>query len=648
MPRALIARYYRPLFLLALYATYVFVLFRIAGVRDPGEPDRSLARLLTPLVELGLANLVCAGCMRLALRGKRHWPWLLLSTVIAAGVTVAYLAQVYSLYVSSNFITVLAMQNSDSVAFIESTLLQVGAGLVAAGIVVFWLASRVSGSVPVEEHGIAVRCGPLPYMAMLLACALVFTYLLFIQGNTLRLEPGFRQSPLANLTVNAFRFGFPGAGGNASATGGESITDRSCFDYSGMDEDYPFLRARAFDKPLPFPRTASAGNAKPNIIVIFAEGVSARLVGAYGGGYPGLMPNIDRLASQSMRVDDYFNHTAATFRGLEGQLSSGFSFSGGGGKEGWSHVGNRAALAAIRRQTIPRIVGDDGYDSYMFVPHMQERPIIGMLSTLGFTRVYARQSIERELLDGKGRVRAGTTGLDDQSVFRGLVAFLRQREAAGDTRPFFAATYNIGTHAFLRHSPEDVAYGRGGNPILDKMHNFDAALGEFLRYFLASEYARNTLLVVTADHATYPEPPYREIAGDDLKPYFVDRIPLLIRDPYHQLPATFDAQGRNSLALAPTVLQLAGVQSERNAFLGASLFEKRRLPLGIAALGAKYFLTVPEGVFGMGEEPEAYRAMFQCEVGLVRRYYVAERENRIFPLPGDGGAGQDAGSQSPR
>ena len=92
----------------------------------------------------------------------------------------------------------------------------------------------------------------------------------------------------------------------------------------------------------------------------------------------------------------------------------------------------------------------------------------------------------------------------------------------------------------------------------------------------------------------------------------------------------------------------ATVQSERNAFLGASLFEERRLPLGIAALGAKYFLTVPEGVFGMGEEPEAYRAMFQCEVGLVRRYYVAERENRIFPLPGDGGAGPGAGSQSPR
>lgn len=634
MPKALIARYYRPFFLLALYAVYAVVLFWVVGIRDPGEADRSVARLLAPLVELGLAGLLCAGCMRMALRGRR-WPWLLLSALVAAVVAVVYLAQVYSLYVSSNFISVLAMQNADSVAFIESTLLRVGGVLVVAWVVLFWLSSRLASSVPAPQHGLAVRCRALWYVAMLSACALVFTYLLFIQGNSLRLEPGFRQSPLANLAVNTFRFAFPDAAGSALADGGEAAPDRLCFDYSRLDADYPFLRERAFDKPLPFPGTEAAGTRKPNIIVIFAEGLSARLVGAYGGTHPGLTPNLDRLASQSMRVDDYFNHTAATFRGLEGQLSSGFSFSGGGGKEGWNHAGNRATLAAIHRQTIPRIVGGAGYDSYMFVPHLRQRPIIKMLSTLGFTRVYAQQAIEGELLDDRGHVRPGTSGLDDQSIFRGLVAFLQQREEAGDEQPFFAATYNIGTHAFLQHSADDVAYGKEPDPILDKMHNFDAAFGEFLRYFLASGYARDTLLVVTADHATYPEPPYREVVGDDLKPYFVDRIPLLVHDPYHVLPETFDAQGRNSLDLAPTVLQLAGVQSQRNAFLGASLFEPRRLPLGIAAEGAKYYMTVPEGVFGMGEEPEVYRAMFECEVAVVRRYYEAERDNRIFPAPAD-------------
>jgi Phosphoglycerol transferase and related proteins, alkaline phosphatase superfamily len=629
----LVARHYRTLFMLALYAAYVFVLFGIAGIRHPGEAGRILVRLLTPLVELGLAGLLCAGCMHMALRGRR-WLWLLLSAAIAAVVAVVYLAQVYSLYVSGNFITVLAMQNADSVGFIESTLLQVGAVLVVGWVLLFWLASRFASSVPAAWHGMAVRCGAPSYATMLAACALAFTYLLFIQGNDLRLEPDFRQSPLANLTVNTFRLGFPDAAESAVAVGGEATPDRPCFDYSGLDADYPFLRTQAFDSPLPFAPNASVRKPRPNIIVVFAEGLSARLVGVYGGGHPGLTPNLDRLASRSMRVDDYFNHTAATFRGLEGQLSSGFPYSGGGGKEGWIHAGNRSALTAIRHQAIPRIVGAAGYDSYMFVPHRQERPIIKMLSTLGFTRVYTLQSIESDLLDGGGQVRPGTTGLDDQSLFRGLMSFLQQREVAGDGRPFFAGVYNIGTHAFLDHSPNDVAYADSANPVLHKMHNFDAALGEFLRYFLASKYASNTLLVVTADHATYPEAAYRAVAGDDFKPYFVDRIPLLIHDPYHALPKTFDAEGRNSLALAPTVLQLAGLQTKRNAFMGASLFEPRKLPLGIAALGPKYYLTVPEGVFEMGEAPESDRAVFQCEIGVVQRYYAAERENRIFPVFG--------------
>jgi phosphoglycerol transferase MdoB-like AlkP superfamily enzyme len=233
------------------------------------------------------------------------------------------------------------------------------------------------------------------------------------------------------------------------------------------------------------------------------------------------------------------------------------------------------------------------------------------------------------LLGGKVSQRPGTGALSDQSLFRGLVAFLRQREGSADTSPFFVATYNIGTHAFLASAPGDANY-TGDNAALDKLHNFDAAFGEFLRYFVASPYADNTVLVFTSDHATYPEPPYREVAGPDLKPYFVDRIPLLFLDPRHVLPERFDAQGRNSLDLAPTVLQLAGLQTRANSFLGRSLFEPRNFPTGVAAIASKYYMTTPEGVFAEGEIPAGERDTFRCELDVVRRFYAAERENRIF------------------
>ena len=632
MIRPFIIRHHRLGFFLALYLVYTAALFGIAGAHDPEHASRSLVRLASSAVELGLAGLLCAGCMRMALRGPRL-PWLVLSGAIAAAAAVVYLAQSYSLYLSHNFISVLALQNADSVAFVGSPLLLACGAVVALWTGMFWMTSWHAGAAPAAGHGAAVRWGGLRFVATTLSCALLCTYLLFIQGTGLRLEPGFRQSPVANLSVNAYRARFGDAPEQPSVTAGTHDAEAKCFAYGNDPDasDYPFQREHAYRSALPFPRNGSAAGGPPNIIVIFAEGVSARMVGAYGGRFPGLTPNIDRLAADSMRVDDYFNHTAATFRGLSGQLSSGFSYAGGGGKEGWTKAGNQSELVGIRRQTLPRIVNAAGYDSHFFAPHRQDKPLIVMLESLGFSTVHTYESIGRDLLDGKARARPGTGALDDQSLFGGMVAFLERRAGAGDRRPFFLATYNIGTHAFLASSDNDVAYRDDGNAVLDKLHNLDNALGMFLQYFLASPYADNTLLVFTADHSTYPEPAFREVAGDDLKPYFVDRIPLLVRDPFHRLPRSLDARGRNSLDLAPTVLQLAGLQTRVNGFVGTSLFESRNFPVGIAAIASKYYMTSPEGVFGMDEIPPASREPFGCEVNVVRRFYAAERDNRIVP-----------------
>lgn len=640
MTRSFLIRHHRPVFFLGFYLAYVAVLFGAAGAHDPAHASRSLVRLLTPAVELGFAALLCAGCLRMA-RRRARLPWMLLSGAIALAVAVVYLAQGYSLYLSHNFISVLAMQNADSVAFVESPLLLAGIAATLGWTALFWTASWIASGPGREARG-ATRWGGWRYAATTAACGLLFAYLLCVQGSGLRLEPGFRQSPAANLAVNLRRFQLAAPIDTAAAA--TPATGAECFDFhqDAVASGYPFLRERAWRTPLPFPRRATAPDGPPNLIVVFAEGVSARMVGAYGGQYPGLTPNLDRLAARTMRVEDYFNHTAATFRGLEGQLSSGFSYAGGGGKEGWNKVENQAGLTRIRRPALPRLVRAAGYDSHFFVPHKQDRPLIRMLQALGFDEVHTYQSIGRELLDGRFGVRPGTGALDDQSLFRGIADFLKARADAGNRKPFFLGTYNIGTHAFLETSAADANYGGRDNAVLDKLHNFDAALGGFLDWFFASPYAANTILVVTADHATYPEPPFREVAGDDLKPYFVDRIPLFVHDPFHDLPATLDAKGRNSLDLAPTVLQLAGVEGGANAFLGTSLFEPRNFPVGIAAIASNYYMTVPGGVFGMDEIPPDYRKAFSCEVGVVRRFYAAEAENRIVPAPAAGGARQGA------
>jgi len=452
---------------------------------------------------------------------------------------------------------------------------------------------------------------------------------LALQRKESNLEAAFWQAPVASLAHNVYAAKF--ARENMSEAGAADKGMR-CFAYPGTglrSGGHPFQKASVYATALPFAPVAGAVR-HPNVIVVFAEGTSARLVGAYGGAYPGLTPNIDRLAGQSLQVENYFNHTAATYRGLIGQLSSGYAYAGGGGGNGWERGDNKTALSAIRRPTLPRILGEQGYDSYFFSPHLEDRPFTLMLRSLGFGKVFTYQSIGTGLLKGNFRARDNTGALEDQSLFAGLVAFLQEREARGADKPFLLATYNIGTHAFIDINEKgDVAYRRGDKPFLNKLHNYDAALGQFLDYFYSSPYAQNTILVFTSDHATYPDQMYRAVAGAGLKPYFVDRIPLLIHDPTHHLVATLDAQGRNSLALAPTILQLLGVSDARNSFLGHSLFEQRNFPLGIAALGSSYFLTTPKGVFAQNEVPRDLKTRFACEVRVVRQFYAAEKENRL-------------------
>lgn len=632
-PLGYLSRHYRIVCFAALYLLYLAVLFGITEFGDAGDVGHTAERILTPVFELGLAALLCALFVRLY-RVQKMVLWLIPPMLVAGVVGAVYLAQIYSLYLSNNFISVLALQNGDSSSFITSPLVLVGTlamllcwGVFCAGVV----RRRNARSVGAER-----------WPRMVLALALVFVcmvdaWVLTLQYKNTRLEPGFRQAPLASLAANLYAAKF-GRGEDTSSS--PVVETKNCYDRSLAEAAaFPFQKSWVFKQPLPYPRVAGKPD-RPNVIVIFSEGMSARLIGAYGGSHPGLTPNIDRLAGISMKVTDYFNHTAATYRGLIGQLTSGFSLAGGGGKTGWETGDNKASLRQIRRRTLPMILREQGYQSYFFSPHAASKPFTSMLDTLGFDRVFTFESIGRGLLGGDFQTRIHGTDLDDQSLFQGVLAFLRQRHQARESKPFFIAIYNIGTHAFIGVDEHDVRYGDGSNRILNKFHNYDYAVGQFVHGLLDGPYAGDTILVFTADHATYPGTEYRQVAGSDLRPYFVDRIPLLIHDPFHRLPATLDAQARTSLDLAPTLLQLLDLPATRNSFLGNSLFAPRSFVEGIAAQGTQYFLTTKDGVFDAASVPAPLEQTFRCEAAVVGMFYRAEGENRISGTPGAVAAGK--------
>jgi phosphoglycerol transferase MdoB-like AlkP superfamily enzyme len=300
--------------------------------------------------------------------------------------------------------------------------------------------------------------------------------------------------------------------------------------------------------------------SKPNVIVFFVEGMSARLMESYGGKHIGLTPNLDAFRKEAVYADNYYNHTAATLRGLRGQLTSSFIAARENGEDGigegdLSSVENLNARS--RLVSLPEILNHNGYETMFVTPHADHMNINEIMRGIGFDKV----------VTGSDVAKAGdieSTPVTDKQLY-GYIPTL----AAGLKKPFFIGVYNFGTHLF-QDSP-DLKYRDGHSLVLNRFHNLDAQFGAFFQAFRNSALADNTIIIVTTDHAAFPAPELLDVL--DAKPnYFVARIPLMI---YWQgvTSTEIDMKGRNSLALSPTILNLLRIKNEKNYFLGCSAFE---------------------------------------------------------------------------
>lgn len=614
MTLAWLTKRHRLIFFVGTLIVYLVVLYTVATPHD--NLSKTLVRIATATVELSLAWLLCSSLHRPSL----HRQALATSLYLAIPLLVAliYTAQLYSLYLSGNFISVLAMQNSAEARIVRggSIYLALSPGLLwyllfVAGFVRERADSRRTvASKPSRSHnGIRVAGG------IVLLCVSLVSFR--AQKDNGLLAADYRQAPLLAFARNEY-------------DAHRAIVTTHAID-AATAARFPLDKSWVYQHPLPFASAASSTEL-PNIIVIFTEGTSARLLGCYGGKYPGLTPNIDRLATLSMRVVNYYNHTAATYRGLQGQMVSGYPAAGGGEDSApWETESGRKALGSIRYRSIANILGENGYHTYFISPHHDSVGLNTLLRALGFDKVFSFDDVSRDIWPGDPFYSV-EGALSDGDLFTALQVLMTKKELGGTGHPFFIGIYTFGTHAFLDVMPFGKRYGDGSNSALNKLHNYDYEVGRFLDYFLASPYAKNTIFVLTADHATYPDQPFRAAAGADFKPLFVDRIPLLIYDPSHRLPAVYDAAGRTSVDLTPSLLQLLGIQEADNSFVGASLFESTPNKIGFAAIGNEFYATDSSGAYPENDIPHEHVGEFSRDKAEIETYYRLEQENRIAPL----------------
>lgn len=271
----------------------------------------------------------------------------------------------------------------------------------------------------------------------------------------------------------------------------------------------------------------------PNIIVIFTEGLSQRIL----HDDRGIMANTVQIENESLSFENYYNHTFATYLGIKGQLYSGYQAT------------NYEDNNLIGMQDV---LNDKNYNTTFINTEPNNKDFTKYLNSMNFDEVISPDTKDSTVSDKKAY----------QYLFETM------KEKNKESNPFFISMYTFGTHLSL--DSDDEIFGDGENPSLNKFYNLDIQFKSFIDKFNRSEISKNTIIVFTTDHATYVDADYVNTFGNDRVVGHLDRVPFFI---YYNgvVPQQINVNGRNSLSLVPTILDYVDISKE-NYFLGDTLF----------------------------------------------------------------------------
>ena len=343
--------------------------------------------------------------------------------------------------------------------------------------------------------------------------------------------------------------------------------------------NYPAIAKKFLKTDIWYDESLLLKNKKPNVIVIFTEGMSFNVIDSVNNLGLGVTPKLDEIMKKSFFFINYYNHTAATFRGLRGQLTSAYQFKDGVGAngDGFFEITNQKVKSIYNKRlvSLPEILNSNGYKTIFLSSTEKTSTLNAMLKTLSFNEVLGMGDFDFYQNDR----------MSDKQTFIALKEVVERNK----NNKFFIGVYPSGTHHGL-DSP-DLRFRDGSNSYYNKFYNFDHQVGKFIDYLTSTGLINNTLVVITADHSTFPTPQFNKSFSSN-SDYFVDAIPLIILGAGIESKKN-NAHGKNSLALAPTILNLLNINHYPNFFLGCSLLDVKCQSTfsHISAIGNSFFKT---------------------------------------------------------
>ncbi|WP_311568117.1 LTA synthase family protein [Photobacterium arenosum] len=275
---------------------------------------------------------------------------------------------------------------------------------------------------------------------------------------------------------------------------------------------------------------------KKNLVILLQESLGARYVGKLGG-LP-LTPNLDRIMDQGWNFTNLFATGTRSVRGIEAVMT------------GFTPTPSRAVVKLGKSQqnffTLADFLGKQGY---------QTQFIYGGESHFDNMKTFFLGNGVTDIVEGADFNKIdfmGSWGASDGDLYDQADWEFTQLHKLG--KPFFSLVFTTSNH-----SPYDYPDGKiepYDNPRASRNNAAkysDYALGEFIKKAKKSEYWKDTIFVVVADHDS-------RVSGASLVPIEHFRIPAVIfgEDVAHKVESRIASQ----IDLGPTLLSLIGASGE--------------------------------------------------------------------------------------
>lgn len=294
---------------------------------------------------------------------------------------------------------------------------------------------------------------------------------------------------------------------------------------------------------------------KPNIVLIITESMGREYVGAFNKNskiknYKSYTPFIDSLAQHSLIYSNAYGNGYKSIHGMSSILSGIPSF-----KEAFTS----SPYAKQKIESLVSCLKSKGYDTSFF--HGAPNGSMGFLgfgNILGFDHYYGMTEY------GKDSDFDGSWGIWDEPFMQFMNQTISKKKA-----PFFSTIFTVTSHEpYVVPKKYEGKFPKGTVPMHQVIGYTDYAFKKFFESAKKQPWYKNTLFIITADHANlvaYPDEFFNKVMNRMA-------VPILFYKPDGSLKGE-NTEYAQHIDIFPTILDIIGYDKPFRSW-GRSLINK--------------------------------------------------------------------------